>query len=62
MKITLKLFVESTPKFYQYFPETNERGAILVTELLGDNLSKLLYNSKEFSSVSVMRIGLQAVK
>lgn len=52
---------ELIPKFHQYFPETSDRGAILVTELLGENLSRSLYKFKRFSAVSVIRIGLQAV-
>lgn len=56
------LFIsECIPKYYDYFPETNVKGAILLTELLGENFLNLRSKFKHFSTSTVIRVGLQLV-
>lgn len=61
---TLSLFdfvyTDSIPTFHHYFPRTN-RTAVLVTELLGKTVSDLRRDFNPFSTVTVLRIGLQVV-
>lgn len=52
---------ESIPKFYKFIPATIKSGIILVIELLGENLSKLLNKHKYFTIHTSLKIGLQAV-
>lgn len=54
---------ESIPKFYSYFPSTNNRSLMFATELLGNNLIQMLREMKMhyFSTVTSMRIGLKVV-
>lgn len=52
---------ESIPKFHKYFPANKNRTAVLVTELLGENIWKLLTKHSYFSVITSMRVGLQIV-
>lgn len=53
---------ESIPKFYKYFPVSNDNNeVILVTELLGKNIEELFIRAGYFSVVTTMKIGLQVV-
>lgn len=53
---------EQIPKFYHYFPETNQTKAVFVTQLLGITLPNLWQSkSDQFSSVTILKIGLQVV-
>lgn len=55
---------ESIPKYFKYFPATDDLESILITELLGKNLYDILltYNLDYFSAVTSMRIGLKVVR
>lgn len=55
------IFAESIPKFYHYFPETNETTATIIIELLGEKLTDIHEEFQYFSDVTVLRIGLQVV-
>lgn len=54
--------VDSIPKHYNFFKETN-KSAVLVTELLGQDLeiAQQKSNLRRFSTITVMKIGLQVV-
>lgn len=57
---TLFFHSESIPKFYGHFPATNKRKAIIITELLGEDIYNL-HKRFNFSTVTVARIGLHVV-
>ena len=52
---------DSFPKFYRYFPKTNETEAIFVMERIGRTLRQLWEEYRPFSSLTVTQIGLQIV-
>lgn len=52
---------DSFPKFYHYFAETNETKSVLVIERFGRTLRDLWKEFRPFSSINVMKIGLQIV-
>lgn len=58
---SLIIIVDSNPKFHHYFPETNETRAILVIERLGRTLEVIYDDLRPFSSIIVMKIGLNIV-
>lgn len=63
MKILQIIFIpiDSFPKFYHYFTETNETKSVLVIERFGRTLKDLWKEFRPFSSINVMKIGLQIV-
>jgi len=50
---------DSVPKFYHYFPETNETKAVLVMERIGKNLHEIWTDLRPIPIISVTKIGLQ---
>lgn len=52
---------DSIPQLYGYYPETTQLKSIIVSQLLGRNLYELLKERNYFSTVTVMRVGLQLV-
>lgn len=59
-KLIIFIYVDSIPKFHHFFPEKREK-AVLVIELLGENLYNLLQKHERFSTATIMKIGLQVV-
>lgn len=52
---------DSLPKVYYYSPPSSRNNGVLVMELIGTNLGTLHEKFGPFSTVTVMRIGLQVV-
>lgn len=52
---------DSIPQLYGYYPETTKVKSIIVSQLLGRNLYDLLKEHNHFSTVTVMRVGIQLV-
>lgn len=57
----ISIHTESIPKVYKFFPQMKGRWAVLVMDLLGENMSETLKKFKHFSIVTAMRIGLDVV-
>lgn len=59
--ITIYTLVDSIPKFYHYVSENSGDKPVLVIELLGKSLGHIWKYIGQFSTITVMRIGLQVV-